>query len=69
MLLDITTDLANTNTRVDTLSAHVFIPRPAPDTQPSLSHLSAEGGLPLAATVDDTDQFHGMEEQVHLTIS
>ena len=57
------------STRVDTLSAHVVVPRPAPDTQPSSSHLSAEGSLPLTATVDDDDQFHGMEEQVHLRIS
>ena len=54
---------------MDTLSVHVVIPRPAPDTQSSPSHLSAEGGRPLATPVDDTDQFHGMEEQVLLTIS
>ena len=69
MIGDITTGLANTHTRVDTLSALVIILKPAPDTQPSPSHLSAEGGLPLAATVDDTDQFYGMEEQVRLRIS
>ena len=64
MLGDITTALAKTHARVDSLAVHMVTPGATPATQASRSHVTADRGPPIPATIDEHEQFHGLEERV-----